>query len=124
MKIEISPGELFDRLTILEIKLERITSPDKLVRVRQEYDALRRLRDEIETEDIGALVTELKETNAALWQIEDELRDHERRQDFGSAFVELARAVYFNNDRRTDLKRRINQRLGSELGEEKSYSSY
>lgn len=124
MKIEISPGELFDRLTILEIKLERITAPDKLARIKSEYDSLCLLLDAVPTRDVVPLAAELKAVNAALWRIEDDLRDHERRKDFGPAFVELARSVYRNNDRRSTLKRQINEKLGSALIEEKSYTAY
>jgi hypothetical protein len=124
VKIEISPGELFDRLTILEIKLERIVAPEKQARLKEEYESLSRLRAGVETPEIAAFVTELKAVNAALWRIEDEIREHERRQDFGAAFVELARAVYLNNDRRAALKRQIDLLLGSTLTEEKSYTAY
>jgi hypothetical protein len=124
VKIEISSGELFDRLTIIEIKLERIAAPEKQARLKDEYDALCQLRATIATQEIAPFAIELKEVNVALWRIEDALRDHERRQDFGPAFVELARSVYVNNDRRSALKRQIDLLLGSTLMEEKSYTAY
>jgi hypothetical protein len=126
MKVEVSPGELVDRLTILEIKLERFGEPAKREHVAREYEALRAAYVEgcYETQALAAVRAELKAINAELWRIEDAIRDHERRGDFGSQFVELARGVYLNNDRRSALKRRINELLGSTLAEEKSYSPY
>jgi hypothetical protein len=124
VKIDISPGELFDRLTIIEIKLERIAPPEKLLHLRREYEDLCRLRDTIVAEKLAALVTELKAVNAQLWQSEDGIREHERRQDFGPSFVALARAIYRQNDRRSALKRAINECCGSALMEEKSYAAY
>jgi 3-methyladenine DNA glycosylase/8-oxoguanine DNA glycosylase len=124
VKIDISPGELFDRLTIIEIKLERIAAPEKQLHLRREYETLCRLRDTIAEEKLAALVAELKELNAQLWQIEDGIREHERRQDFGPSFVALARAIYRQNDRRAAVKRAINERCGSTLMEEKSYTAY
>ena len=124
VKIDISPGELFDRLTIIEIKLERIAAPEKQLHLRREYEDLCRLRDTIAEEKLAALVAELKELNAQLWQIEDGIREHEHRQDFGPSFVALARAIYRQNDRRAAVKRAINERCGSTLMEEKSYTAY
>jgi hypothetical protein len=124
VKIDVSPGELLDRLTIFEIKLERIKAPEKRRNLALEYEALLQARAGLKDQQLDALVAELKEVNATLWQIEDELRDHERRSEFGPAFVELARSVYFNNDRRSAIKRRINEQLGSALTEEKTYPSY
>jgi hypothetical protein len=122
VKIDISPGELFDRLTILEIKLARI--PDKRAVLGPEYTALAAERTTLKAEGLDRLVAELMAVNTTLWEVEDGLRDHERRRDFGPSFVELARSVYFNNDRRSAIKRQINMLLGSTLTEEKSYPSY
>lgn len=122
MNIEISPGELIDRLSILEIKLERIAEPEKLERLRPQYEAL--LRAGADLKGIETLAAELKEINAALWRIEDALRDHERRSDFGPTFIALARSVYLKNDRRSAIKRRIDEYFASALGEEKSYTTY
>jgi hypothetical protein len=122
VKIEISPGEVVDRLSILEIKLERIAEPGKRERLRPQYEAL--LRACVELKGIEALAAELKEVNEALWQIEDALRDHEHRGDFGPAFIALARSVYQKNDRRSVIKRQIDDHFDSALSEEKSYAAY
>ncbi|MFQ5587624.1 MAG: DUF6165 family protein [Nitrospiria bacterium] len=123
---EISPGELFDKITILEIKLERIPEQKKHQNVKKEYQILTAVRDEyVEISDaLRVLVKALKEVNLKLWQIEDDIRDCEREKDFGSHFVALARAVYQENDRRADIKNKINQLLHSNLFEEKSYQAY
>ena len=126
VSIEIAPGELIDKITILEIKLERIKDGDKLANVRQEYDTLVQSRDAaIEAPpELDLLSAELKAANEALWDIEDDIRDCERDKDFGDAFVQLARSVYISNDKRAALKREINELLGSSLIEEKSYAAY
>ena len=126
VSIEIAPGELIDKITILEINLERVKDEDKLANVRQEYDTLVQSRDAaIEaTPELDRLSAELKAANEALWDIEDDIRDCERNKDFGDAFVQLARSVYINNDKRAALKREISELLGSSLIEEKSYAAY
>jgi post-segregation antitoxin (ccd killing protein) len=124
--IEVAPGELIDKITILEIKAERIADPARLANVRTELEALAEARRAAIPADAGidALEAELKRVNERLWQIEDEIRDSERAGDFGSRFIELARSVYRTNDRRAELKREINTALGSRLVEEKSYRDY
>jgi len=124
--IEVAAGELIDKITILEIKAERIADPAKLENVRTELAALNdaRARAIPDAAAIAPLEAELKAVNETLWQIEDDIRDCERAADFGPRFVDLARAVYRTNDRRAELKRAINQALGSRLIEEKSYRSY
>jgi hypothetical protein len=126
IEVPISAGELIDKLAILEIKVERIADPKSRANVERELDALTRVRDRAvrPTAALGALAADLKAVNAELWQIEDELRDCERRGDFGAGFIALARAVYRTNDRRAALKREINMLLGSALVEEKSYTRY
>ena len=126
VSVEVSPGELIDKITILEIKLERIEGKDKLKNVKLEWETLTRARDEaIEaTPELEKLMAGLKEFNERLWEIEDDIRDCERNKDFGDRFVELARGVYVNNDQRSRLKREINELLGSRLIEEKSYAAY
>ncbi len=126
VSVEVSPGELIDKITILEIKLERIEGKDKLKNVKLEWETLTRARDEaIEaTPELEKLTAALKESNERLWEIEDDIRDCERDKDFGDRFVELARGVYVNNDQRSRLKREINELLGSRLIEEKSYAAY
>lgn len=124
--VPVSPGELLDKLTILEIKSNRITDPDKRANVDREYTELVKVAcDHIaETDELLALRSELKAVNERLWDIEDDIRECERRQDFGQKFIGLARAVYVTNDRRAALKKAINTTLGSRLSEEKSYQAY
>jgi hypothetical protein len=122
----VSCGELIDKLTILEIKAERIADPAKLENVR---DELRLLTELWEAEPASATAidaerAELKRINEALWEIEDEIRVKEREQSFDARFIELARSVYRTNDERAAVKRAINLKLGSRLVEEKSYEDY
>ena len=117
IQIEVSPGELIDRLTILEIKLDKIHDAQKRRNVETEH-ALVRAAYEVRvppSETLGSLVDELWEVNLRLWTIEDDIRSCETRQEFGPAFVSLARSVYLTNDRRSELKREINALLGSKL---------
>lgn len=124
--VEVAPGELIDKITILAIKLERITDEAKLANVRIEHDTLCAARDAniAASAEMDALTADLKGINEELWVIEDDIRDCERNKDFGETFVKLARAVYFTNDRRADVKRKINDLLGSRIVEEKSYAAY
>jgi len=124
--IPVSPGEVVDRLTILEIKFQRMEDPAKLANVgRQLANLAKAAKGAIpDSEEMRGLHAELKAVNEKLWVIEDDIRALERKGDFGDAFVALARAVYRTNDQRADLKRKINQALGSELTEEKSYAPY
>ena len=124
--VEIAPGELIDKITILEIKSERIDDEAKLNNVRVELDTLNAAQQAAipTSDDLVRLTAALKAINERLWDIEDDIRDCERRKDFGQAFVELARAVYHSNDQRAVLKREVNELLGSRLVEEKSYSEY
>ena len=123
--VPVSWGELLDKISILEIKAERIADPAKRASVRKELGALSRVRDAAlaapAVAGLAALAGELRSVNEALWEIEDEIRLAERAGDFGPRFVGLARAVYHTNDRRAALKRLINERLASDLVEEKSY---
>ena len=123
MKIEISNGELIDKLTILEIKLERITDQAKVANIRKEYDQLVSVVKKVINLD-DPLYVKLKEVNQKLWEIEDRIRDFERKQEFGKPFVETARMVYFTNDLRARIKNDINRNTGSDLIEEKSYEDY
>jgi tetratricopeptide (TPR) repeat protein len=124
--VEIAPGELLDKLVILEIKAERIGDPAKLRNVHVERAALTAVRARCVPDwpELQPLIVELKTVNEAIWEAEDELRLLERARDFGPSFIELARSVYRNNDRRAALKRTINERLGSALIEEKGYRAY
>jgi len=126
VRVEVSPGELIDKITILEIKLARLGDPAQRANVRHEYDVLARERRAAlsPSPELDRLVADLKAVNEALWVIEDDIRERERAKDFGPRFVELARSVYHNNDRRAQLKRDINVLLGSAIIEEKSYSKY
>ena len=125
--VPISPGELIDKITILEIKSARMTDAAKLHNVRTELTLLNETWSASEYSrkaDIGAEWSGLRDVNGQLWDIEDEIRDQERASQFGARFIELARAVYVTNDERAALKRRINDKLGSALVEEKSYKDY
>lgn len=122
----VSFGELIDKITILEIKSERMTDAAKLSNVRDELELLSALwqRDPASGTDISAERADLKRINEALWEIEDEIRLKERDRAFDARFIELARAVYHTNDKRAAVKRAINLKLGSRLVEEKSYQDY
>ena len=123
IRAPIAVGELIDKITILEIKSERIADPAKLRNVANELKVLRELKTAagLDTPEMSSYAGELKTLNAALWNIEDEIRELEARQDFGPRFIELARSVYQTNDRRARAKQRINAAFGSEIVEEKSY---
>ncbi|MBP7731753.1 MAG: hypothetical protein KA114_08985 [Bacteroidales bacterium] len=123
MKVEVSNGEIIDRLTILMIKLEKINDEDKLVNIRKEYEVVAEAAKSILSLD-DPLVTELYNINSKLWDIENHIRDLERRKDFGEDFVNTARSVYFTNDRRAEIKREINLKTSSGLLEEKLYNKY
>ena len=126
ISVPVSPGELLDKITILRIKSSRMSDAQKLANVRVEL----RLLEETwgvspyAKSDIAADVNALLQVNERLWVIEDDIRDKERAQAFDSEFVRLARAVYFENDERAAIKRRINLKLGSTIVEEKSYAAY
>lgn len=124
MKIEIpiSLGELYDKISILEIKMANMNSPEKIANVSNEYKALRDIAEKYPIE--GDLYIYLKETNQKIWDIEDGIRKKERNKRFGRNFIELARSVYITNDKRSDIKKNINLRYGSEFIEEKSYEQY
>lgn len=124
--IEVAPGELLDKLTILEIKSERIADPAKLANVRTELATLAASRKLAipDSPELAELCGRLKAVNQTLWDVEDEIRLCERDRDFGERFVDLARSVYRHNDRRAAIKRQINELLGSRLIEEKDYAQY
>jgi predicted nuclease with TOPRIM domain len=123
MKIEVSNGEIIDKLTILQIKLERIKDRKKLMNLKKEYDELSTTAASImQTSD--PLYKALYEINCELWDIEDHIRDLERKKDFGEDFIATARSVYLMNDKRAEIKRQINIDTSSGLIEEKSYQKY
>ncbi len=126
IKVEISYGEFLDKLSILEIKSERIHDPAKLENINRELVLLRDLwaADPKAAIDIQTEWAELKSINEKLWNIEDDIRDKERARCFDEEFIRLARAVYYTNDERAEVKRRLNEKLGSALVEEKSYADY
>jgi hypothetical protein len=128
MKIEVSNGEILDKHTILKIKLEKITDPVKVANLNKEWKILTPIVQEIVTACNNDLIhiayQDMLEVNRKLWQIEDEIRDCERSNDFGDEFIKLARAVYWTNDDRNLVKKRIDNLTGSALTEEKSYADY
>ena len=123
MKIEVSNGEIIDKLTIIQIKLERIKDPGKLKNLNREYEILRNASASVLSQD-DPLYLELYKVNNDLWDIEDKIRDLEKRKDFGNDFIQTARSVYFINDKRSEIKREINLKTSSYLFEEKSYEKY
>jgi predicted nuclease with TOPRIM domain len=124
MKIEVSNGEILDKLTILHLKLAFISDKKKLVNVRKEADELNPIATDMFQEygkDLRELYEELAEINHKLWYIEDWIRDLEKEESFGQDFIDLARSVYITNDKRSEVKKKINILTDSELIEEKSY---
>ena len=126
IRVDIAPGELIDKITILEIKQKRISDESKRRNVSTELAVLNEARDRhIQASPrLDQLQTELRDVNTQLWDIEDEIRVCERDKNFGPRFIELARAVYQTNDRRAAVKRHINELLGSAILEEKDYQNY
>ena len=125
MKVEISNGELLDKFSILEIKMGNITDPSKLTNIENEYKELTSdCTNLLRNSTISSLYAELKSINQKLWIVEDDIRECERRKDFGPEFISLAREVYFTNDERARVKKEINLASGSSLVEEKSYQAY
>ena len=124
--VPVSVGEVVDKVTILEIKSERISDSEKLRNIAAELDALRPLVSGgvFDSAELVALTDGLRAVNGELWDIEDDIRAEEAAGRFGERFIELARAVYVTNDRRAELKKKINLATGSQLVEEKSYEDY
>lgn len=126
IKIDVSVGEIMDKLTILEIKSEKIQDEEKLANVLKERNSLLPAIDQptYKTDEVRKLVAELKDINLKLWEIEDEIRLKEADKCFDEGFIELARSVYYTNDQRAEVKKQINLVTGSALVEEKSYEDY
>ena len=126
LSIPVSSGEFLDKISILEIKADRITAPDKRENVLRELQLLQEVRQKSvpNSHELDRLYYSLKAVNAELWEIEDALRDLEHKKVFGEIFIETARSVYRTNDRRSALKQQINRLLGSEIVEEKFYRDY
>lgn len=126
IQVPISPGELLDKITILRIKAARMSDPAKVANVKHELSLLEKTWKDsgAATVNLGTAEAELTAVNEKLWVIEDEIRDEERAKRFTEKFIELARAVYFTNDERAAIKKRVNTLLGSTIVEEKSYQQY
>jgi len=123
---EISAGELLDKISILEIKLEKIKNKSDLIEINKEYKALKESEkmNINSTNKINQLFNKIKEINLKLWNIEDQIRGCESKKDFSQIFIDLARSVYINNDKRSKIKSEINKILGSNIKEIKKYSDY
>ena len=123
---EISAGELLDKMTILEIKLDKIRDKENLLEVSKEYESLKETKkSNIKlTKDLENLIIQLKEINLKLWDFEDKTRICEKNKDFGQTFINLSRSVYLNNDKRANIKSKINKMLGSNIREVKQYVNY
>lgn len=124
MKIEVSIGEVVDKVTILEIKKEKFKNAEKLANVIKEYELLKKDIEAIGITTDSDEFKRLKEVNLKLWHIEDDIRIEESKQNFGEKFIKLARSVYFENDERAAIKKEINLKFGSDLIEEKEYVDY
>ncbi len=126
LQVPVSVGEVLDKITILQIKLAHISDAAKRANIQNELDALLPLvaGDAFTTDQMQALMAELKSVNEVLWDIEDDIREKEAAKSFDAEFIRLARAVYITNDKRAEIKKQINLATGSALVEEKSYESY
>lgn len=125
IKIEVSYGEIVDKLTILEIKRENVLDPEKSKNIEAEYMYLLPIVEgEIKMDRESRIYLDLLETNRILWDIEDKIRDKEKKREFDSDFIDLARSVYFTNDKRAQIKKEINILTGSRFIEEKLYTDY
>lgn len=126
IKIDVAVGEIIDKLTILDIKADKIDDKEKLSNVHKERESLLPsvALPAYQTDEIQQLTAELKQVNLRLWEIEDAIRLKEAEKCFDAEFIELARSVYFTNDKRAAIKKQINSKTGSELVEEKSYENY
>lgn len=122
VQVPISLGELFDKVSILEIKMENIGDPRKIINVRDEREKLYAIVGNFPIDQ--KLYIDLLNVNKKIWEVEDNIRECERNKNFGKKFIELARSIYYMNDERSRIKKEINLRYGSEIIEEKSYKSY
>lgn len=124
MEIEVSNGDLVDKITILQIKLQRIVSPQKLSNIQKEFDLLHKKMAAINMDESADTYQRLLEVNMKLWDIEDQIRIKESKREFDDGFILLARSVYVENDKRSEIKRKINLQTGSQIVEEKEYVQY
>jgi hypothetical protein len=122
ISVPISLGELYDKISILEIKLANIRDTKKLANISKEYNELMAVASQYPIDE--DLYKKLKDINKELWDIEDGIREEERNKDWGEDFVQFARRVYFTNDKRSEVKKEINVKYGSDFIEEKSYEAY
>lgn len=120
----VSVGELVDKITILRIKSRRIKDQEKLININYELNQLISIFSKLDIPDILFEFVELEDINRELWDIEDDIREKERSKQFDDEFIELARSVYITNDKRSEVKKQINLKVGSDLIEEKSYEQY
>ena len=126
IQVPVSPGEVLDKITILEIKSERMDDPEKVTNVKRELELLQDTWRQSVSDDetVRRIHAEMKTINEELWEIEDDIRDKERAREFDQVFIDLARSVYVTNDKRANAKKELNIYLGSEIFEEKSYQDY
>ncbi len=124
MKIEVSNGELVDKVSILSIKLKKIKTTEKLANIKKEYDLLIKYMNNLGIDEATDEYKQLIEVNTDLWEIEDKIRIKEANKEFDDEFIQLARSVYFQNDKRFEIKKKINSMTGSNLAEEKEYVKY
>ena len=126
IEVKISYGELFDKISILEIKKNKLTNNDDLIKINYELTLLQKKLSEskINTSLIATLFKDLQDVNLKLWNVEDEIREKERNKEFDDAFIKLARDVYMTNDKRAKIKNEINSKLNSKVFEVKSYAKY
>jgi len=124
MKIDISIGELVDKVTILSIKVEKIRDETKLKNIHKEFDLLKSVMESVGISTDSDEFKTLKAVNLNLWHIEDKIRIKEAKKEFDDGFINLARSVYFENDKRSELKKNINLQTNSEIIEEKEYAKY
>jgi hypothetical protein len=124
VKVEVSIGEVIDKLTILSIKLQKINDQNKLKNIRKEYNWLKEGLEKTGIDISSEEVKQLEKINLRLWDIEDKIRLKEAKKEFDQDFIELARSVYYNNDKRAAVKKKINLKFGSEVIEEKEYTDY
>ena len=126
IEVKISYGELFDKISILEIKKNKLTNNDDLIKINYELTLLQKKLSEskINTSLIATLSKDLQDVNLKLWNVEDEIREKERNKEFDDAFIKLARDVYMTNDKRAKIKNEINSKLNSKVFEVKSYAKY
>ena len=124
IQIPISVGELIDKITILEIKIEKVNNQIKKINIKKELTELTKIFNDLKNTELDPMYRQLKIINKKLWDIEDEIRVHEKNKNFNDEFIELARSVYVTNDERFEIKSKINNLYDSDIVEEKLYEEY